>query len=221
MKKVLAVLLALLFCISFVGCEELPSSLEKIKLESKDKNCVNEIDEYNNKFYRLSVYNPDFEVTDYKDGLCINRYLGNEEYVEIPEEIGGKPVLKLGLFKYQREGGYSGSTYEQYFSTPFINAKLYDKLSIYLYGDEYELTGTYEDYCYRNVDEKWVLYYGFHEGISLVKKIKIPKTIECISNINDYTVTFEVDKSNPYFSSVNGNLCSKDGKQIYRKNYYE
>jgi len=54
--------------------------------------------------------------------------------------------------------------------------------------------------------------------LSLVKKIKIPKTVECISNVDLYTVTFEVDEENPNFSTIDGSLCSKDGKELYRYN---
>ena len=53
------------------------------------------------------------------------------------------------------------------------------------------------------------------------KKIIIPKTVKYIGNVDYYTVTFEVDKDNPHFSSVDGNLCSKDGTEFYRYNFNE
>ncbi len=250
MKKLLAFLLALLFCISFVGCDsdkadidsistndivqnkydkhfvdreydfcDYPSFFEELTLKKTNYSCTNEIDEYNNKFY-ISSDAPDFEITYYKDGVCINRYIGDEEYVEIPENIGGKPVLKLGLYRYQQEpadlcGCCEEPEYYQYYSSPFLDEWRYS-WAIEIDECEYdEERGSYHNPEYYT-DE----YYGFHKNLCLVKKIKIPKTVECISNINDYTVTFEVDEANPNFSSVDGNLCSKDNTELYACNYY-
>ncbi len=212
-------------CLCTVGCdssdsyidwvlenEKPPTHIEKIKLKSKDKDCKEEVDAYND-FYTLYDFAFDFEITDYKDGVCINRYIGDKEYVEIPETIGGRPVLKLGLFVYQQAKHVIGySIYKQRFSPPFVTEEMYD----YLDWSEYD----FDDNYYHNANEEYNECYGFSSEYCLVKKIKIPKTVECISNVDLYTVAFEVDEENPYFSSIDGSLCSKDGKELFKYNYW-
>ena len=105
-----------------------PPCLENLTAESKNSDRKKEIDNYNKKFY-ISEDAPDFEITDYKNGVCINRYIGDSDYVEIPETIDGKPVLKLGVFMYQyEEHDFDYSIYEQYYSSPFLDADFYSYL---------------------------------------------------------------------------------------------
>lgn len=52
----------------------------------------------------------------------------------------------------------------------------------------------------------------FYSGIT---KLTIPASVTVISSsIGNYVTEFEVAESNAYFSSVNGMLCSKDGKTL-------
>ncbi len=165
-----------------------------------------------NKFY-ISQDAPDFEITDYKDGVCINRYIGDEQVVEIPETIGGKPVIKLGMYCVRTT--YIGIDYIYYsfdYSCPFMNQELCDELcdDEVVYNDELD--------CYEcDLGEEWIMWDGIKK-INKVDKIIIPKNVKYIGNLDSYTVTFEVDEENPRFSSVDGSLCSKDGKKLYRYN---
>ena len=51
-----------------------------------------------NKIESITYESPDgqFVISDYKDGICINQYLGKEKDVVIPETINGKKVIKIG-----------------------------------------------------------------------------------------------------------------------------
>ena len=71
------------------------------------------IEEYISKMYKSG----DFLVSDYNGGICINRYVGNEKDVVIPEKIDGKNVIKIGLY-FERSwddtsDGIDGSIYFQ------------------------------------------------------------------------------------------------------------
>lgn len=50
--------------------------------------------EYIDSMYKCG----DYLVTDYKEGICINQYIGKEKAVNIPEKINGKKVLKIGMY---------------------------------------------------------------------------------------------------------------------------
>lgn len=70
-------------------------------------------EEYMDKIYEAD----NFWVSDYKNGICINRYVGNEKDVVIPEKIDGKNVIKIGLY-FERSwddtaDGIDGSIYFQ------------------------------------------------------------------------------------------------------------
>ncbi len=223
MKKVLLILLVLLFCLSAIGCNKtkIPSYPDFISDHSirgtgfrKEYNDYIDIEKDFNKFY-VSKDAPDFEVSDYKNGVCINRYNGDEDVVKIPETIGGKPVIKLGMYCVFITNISDDDYYCLDYSCPFMNNDLYSDLI--------------NDYTKYNNQLKL---YEYHEGeahfwcegvnnVHLVKKIIIPKTVKYIGNVDSYTVTFEVDKDNPNFSSINGSLCSKDGKEFYRYNFNE
>ena len=71
------------------------------------------IEGYISKMYKSG----DFLVSDYNGGICINRYVGNEKDVVIPEKIDGKNVIKIGLY-FERSwddtsDGIDGSIYFQ------------------------------------------------------------------------------------------------------------
>lgn len=58
--------------------------------------------------YENSMYESDdgmFLISDYKDGVCINHYLGKEENVVIPDKINGKKVVKLGGYMQEFDSG--------------------------------------------------------------------------------------------------------------------
>lgn len=53
------------------------------------------------KYYKSNLRKSgDFMITDIKDGVCINQYLGDGESIEVPEKLDGKPVIMLGGYVY-------------------------------------------------------------------------------------------------------------------------
>lgn len=71
------------------------------EIEEKDSEyygrTIKEIqEEYSDVFY-ISDDNPDFVISNYKDGLCIHEYLGKDTTIHIPDKIDGKPVIKIGI----------------------------------------------------------------------------------------------------------------------------
>lgn len=69
-------------------------------------------DKEENEIYVKAMYQSgDFLVSAYKEGICINRYLGWSRRVEIPETIDNKPVIKLGTYPVWDEHYHSYSFY--------------------------------------------------------------------------------------------------------------
>ena len=64
------------------------------------------IEEYISKMYKSG----DFLVSDYNGGICINRYVGNEKDVVIPEKIDGKILVDSPAFGesecFRKSAGY-------------------------------------------------------------------------------------------------------------------
>lgn len=131
----------------------------------------------------------DYIITDYEDGVCINKYTRfiwnslDEITINIPETLAGKPVVKIG--------GYLK----------------YDDIG---YGEE----------------EIVVCAFGGFRNCTL----NLPKTLKVITkdSIRDYIgmipedtrdnyveiQEINVDENNPYYSSKDGELYSKDMKKL-------
>jgi hypothetical protein len=45
----------------------------------------------------------DFEISDYKNGVCIHEYFGKDKDLVIPPKLDGKPVVKIGGYILQEE----------------------------------------------------------------------------------------------------------------------
>lgn len=207
MKKIILSLVIFTMLIFFVSCK---SEISEISEVSKDySNYKNEVGyhEYINdesssyektpffnvedtisynadarKFYENNSRRVgDFLVTNYEDGICINKYLSSSySDLIIPETLDGKPVVKLG--------GYLDNTNDKF--TEVIGA------------------------------------FGGNTGINLI----IPASVKFISSSalefsramipedSRYAYvdihSFEVDENNPYYSSKNGSLYSKDFKNL-------
>ncbi len=64
--------------------------------------------EYNDNSYLSEEYDGNYRISDYEDGVCIDRYFGEyEEVLVIPETIDGKKVVKLGSWRIFDENGES------------------------------------------------------------------------------------------------------------------
>jgi hypothetical protein len=134
---------------------------------------VDEIDIYDYKYtsnFRNASDNKDFLISDYKNGVCVNAYSGDEKDLVIPTTLDGKKVIKIG-----------GNILQEEFDT-FIVSPFY--------------------------------------GLEL-NSVTIPKTVKEISygafttSLNSTEKTYKyiyVDSDNPYYTSIDGILYSKDKK---------
>lgn len=134
----------------------------------------------------------DFIITDYMDGVCINKYCGyllGDDLI-IPEEIGGKPVVKLG--------GYFEGAVE---SDPE-------------YGFDYkDIIGAFGG----NVG----ITIHIPSTVKVITQESISYSIGIIPEEDRYRYVyilgFDVDKDNPYYYSSKskyGNLYTKDKKAL-------
>lgn len=135
----------------------------------------------------------EYIITDYEDGVCINKYRLNHtisvlDTLDVPETLDGKPVVKIGgylqedsqdsLLPYEvisAFGGLRGCTLNLPKTVKVITADSIDSCSFALEDDE---------------------------------RVKFPVFI----GIN-------VDKENPYYFSEDGVLYSKDKKKLLFMNF--
>lgn len=132
----------------------------------------------------------DFIITDYMDGVCINKYCGyllGDDLI-IPEEIGGKPVVKLG--------GYFEGAVE---SDPEYNT------------DYKEIIGAFGGNIGIRIHIPSTVKVITQE--SILYPIEMSFAEERYKYL--YIMGFDVDKDNPYYcSSENGNLYTKDKEAL-------
>lgn len=125
-----------------------------------------------------------FWVSNYKDGVCINRYIGNEKNVVIPEKINGRDVIKIGIyFERSWDDAADGISCSKYV---FKNA--FDKTEIetvYLSSSIKEIVA--DTFCFSNDSHlkkinvsKENTYYLSVNGILCSKK---PLKILCIPGV--------------------------------------
>ena len=133
----------------------------------------------------ISEDNPDYLVSAYDDGICINKYLGTEKSVIIPEKIDGKSVVKLGNYYMEIEGYYSD--YTAFWATGVESVCLPSGLKEIVHGTFWQ-TNSPELY--------------WNDGIC------DPQEIE-------YTLkSITVSKDNPYYVSVGGTLFSRTSYKV-------
>ncbi|MGN1130463.1 MAG: hypothetical protein ACI4Q8_03855 [Ruminococcus sp.] len=86
-------------------------------IEKMDDDALSDLVDKYDKTVRKASDNPDYYITDYKKGVCINRYVGNEKNVVIPSILDGKEVLKLGADINQGEYGFN-------YDLPFVDREI-------------------------------------------------------------------------------------------------
>ncbi len=197
-KKIISVLLLLLFSFSLFGCE----SEQFVAYEDEYGHII--VSEDDPHFYYLEKYNflvsndnelmkktadsihpsienEDFYVSNYKNGICINGYVGNDEDIIIPEYLDNKKVLKIG----SQIIGFDDGSDDLLCMTPF-----YDE------HRDFEI-----DTIYIPSGVKEISFASLDEGKRIV-----------------------VDKNNPYYYSVGGVLFSRKTKKVllipYQLFYY-
>lgn len=131
----------------------------------------------------------DFIITDYMDGVCINKYCGflfGDDLI-IPEEIDGKPVVKLGGYF---EGGIETED-----------------------GDSKEIIGAFGGNVSITIHIPSTVKIITQEAISFGSGMIADEN----KYRYVYIIGFDVDKDNPYYCSSEsgyGNLYTKDMKTL-------
>ena len=137
-------------------------------------------EEYMDKIYEAD----NFWVSDYENGICINRYVGNEKDVVIPEKINGKNVIKIGqYFERSWDDAADGISCSKYiFKNAFYGTEIE---SVFLPGTVKEIVSdTFcdsNDKCLKKINvSKENPYYLSVNGILFSKK---PLKVLCIPGV--------------------------------------
>ncbi len=149
----------------------------------------------------------DFIITDFENGVCINEYIYDKSKVKdkklevnIPDKIEGKKVLKLGGACKKLWGNEISYGYE-FFETGFL-LNVPSEIDVTV-----KIPKTVRDICYSSFDnshlsDDWDSYYSSN-----------PETDKKAQKYEEAFVSkIIVDKDNPYYSSKDGILCTKNGK---------
>lgn len=101
MRGLLCVLLALAALLSLCSCMSFDSMLDVLMEQEAEGNAVHKPTEDSAADEELSAEIADtsaeyFTVSDYKDGVSVDLYTGEDSYVKIPMYIDGKAVLRIG-----------------------------------------------------------------------------------------------------------------------------
>ena len=138
------------------------------------------------KYYKRNARRcGDYLITDYEDGICINRYYGTFNEIKIPEELAGKPVVKLGAYLETGKNVDIPDECEAVSAFSGIrDCTLYIPATV----------------KYISSDTLWE-YLGY---------INSEETIGDSPHISQ----IYVDEDNPYYYSENGNLFTKDKKTL-------
>ncbi len=162
----------------------------------------------------------DYLITNYLDGICINRYVGSDNVINIPETLEGKPVIMLGEFVAETDedgdslcaGAFGGIDYcrlsisknvkyiayhvfyDHYFNECDFDAE-YGNLYASIEIDRDNPYYVSEEKCIYSKDKKTVLYYNPYENFSIGKDLIIPDTVEYFEPLNplvddDYKIIF-------------------------------
>ena len=167
------------------GYEDVPYFATHSSMDYGQKNEEKAREYYENNSRRVD----NFIITNYEDGICINRFI-NYPYtdeVNIPEIIDGKPVIKLGSYPEYDEGPDN-----------------YDAISAFSNADG----------CVLNVPStvKYIDYQTLRQYRGDITSQEEIDDSPHIAKIN-------VDEDNPYYYSENGVLYTKDKKTLLYLDY--
>lgn len=145
----------------------------------------------------------DYIVTKFKDGWCINQYVFDKKKfktkkdditkikIEVPRELDGKKVLKLGCYIDRVYDDDDGQTY----NVP--------KGFLCTIPEDYNITlkipDTVTDISWEALDDYSVF---------------VPDDFEGHYDTTGYITEIEVDENNPYYKSDDGVLLTKDGEWL-------
>lgn len=204
--------------------------------------CVKEIFEKESKL-KTSEENPMYKYIDYKSGIAIIKYSGNESVVNVPQTLDGKTVVAIGSLKNEYNG-YDSITFLNKNISKIILPKtlntIDEKSLISSSANYFEIEEGNDFFTSINgiiftKDKKNLLFvpkkfenkkeYKVPEKTECIwysaeflnfKNIVIPKSLKYYESTSLLTSNITIDKKNKYFSSPNKNsICSKDGKILY------
>ena len=157
---------------------------------------------YYKDFKNNQIRIDDFVVTKFKDGWCVNKYIFDKKKfkakkdditnitIEIPRELDGKKVLKLGCYLDIDEDSYA----DEYFIYKGFLCTIPEKYNITI-----KIPDTVTDISCGALDD----YSEF-----------IPDDYEGHYDTTGYVTGIEVDENNLYYKSDDGVLLSKDGEWL-------
>ena len=117
MKKLVCILLVVMLVVCCVACGESESSTQNGGSnsvqgtdDSSKNNATEEISEVTEAIVRAYKTAPasDFEYEVDGDGIKINKYVGSDSIVVIPDKIDGKPVTQLKSYLFANESSVKG-----------------------------------------------------------------------------------------------------------------
>ncbi|MCH5304155.1 MAG: hypothetical protein J1E41_04770 [Ruminococcus sp.] len=207
----------------FYDEEDEEETLSDEEYEKQEKVRAFAEDSFYEDFRNNQVRYDDFIVTKFKDGWCINQYVYDKKKfkykkgyftditIEIPREIEGKKVLKLGCYiernKCENYKNEDTKNYLKYFK--YENSKDYCEFNYVQKGflctvpEELHITlkipDTVTDISYKALD-------SYDEYI--------PDDAEGYFDSKGYVTGIEVDKNNSYYKSQDGVMFSKDGEWL-------
>lgn len=228
------VICALILSLFLCSCGEKAS--DKVFYDDFD----NIYDEQKNEIFKSQHEVDGYLITNYEDGVCINSCTQDGSYIEIPEEIDGKKVLKLGACYSIAE--YDNNEYVESESPLSSNINVLAlpkslKKIDYLFNWNVRSIIVHSENEYYSSDNG-VLFdksgktlikmpdhydhvkYSVPNGTQTVmyvgsekcKTIYIPESVSKISEFCD--VWYEVSENNKYFSSENGVIFNKDKTEL-------
>lgn len=166
------------------GCKHMNSFGLKSNLNKEDAQ-----EYYKNNVRRCG----DFLITNYMDGICVNKYIGNSSVVNIPNYLNGKPVIMLG----QDLDNEFFSTYDIHLKIPanirYISSNIFN-----YYDEDGNIFNIYESievdmnnpyyYSYNNSiytkDRKTLLYFNYSHGPDDSKNGIMLSSVENFEPIN-------------------------------------
>ena len=132
--------------------------------------------------------NLDFEYYESKEGIEISKYIGTEKVVRIPDEINGKPVVKIGNFAFVNSKITSvefGKNVKIIGEKAFYNSKDLEIISgtdqiEHVYAYAFHNTRWYSDQ-FQSMIIIGKVFYRFNDTFSLEREITIGEGIVSIS----------------------------------------
>lgn len=245
MKRNLLFVSFIILAILFTGCsfkdynsaykneEGYSNYISNSKTGCKDMNSFGLVsnleDEKSQEYYKKnSRVCGDYLITNYLDGVCINRYLGHNNTIKIPKTLDNKPVIMLGEFisdekyngKNQIYGAFAGIKDCKITIPSTVKYVTSGVLWVSYDADTTGFTGKYEnDFASVKIDKNNP-YYTYIDNIIYTKDMKTLLYINFYDYYNNedgedfYIVVDNIENFEPINQMLYGNYQIYFGKNI-------